>query len=323
MLESFLQKFFTVSVCLAISSCQQLSFIDIPSTNQNSRIDYLVIHATSESFEESLRLLSTPNSNPVSAHYLVPAPNDPSYLENNLRVYRLVDENRRAWHAGVSNWGRESSLNDRSIGIEVVNDFECRNLEARTEDDQGIQVECQFPAYPESQIDLLIRLIAEILNRYREIDPIDVVAHADIAPSRKSDPGSEFPWKQLYESGIGAWYESDAVSKHLETIRGQQPSVSEVQCALLIYGYPIEITGRHDSQSQFVMRAFQLHFRPGNYDGSVDDESIAILFSLNEKYRADPNDEQRSKCQTPSLLGSSGDTDYRGQTTFLGKFRIN
>lgn len=294
--ESFLQKFIAVSACLAMSSCQQLSFIDVPSTNQNSRIDYLVIHATSESFEESLRLLSTPNSNPVSAHYLVPAPNDPSYPENNLRVYRLVDENRRAWHTGMSNWGRESSLNDRSIGIEVVNDFQCRNLESNAEDDQGIQVECQFPDYPDSQIDLLIRLITEILNRYPDIDPIDIVAHADISPPRKSDPGPEFPWKQLYENGIGAWYENDAVSKHLELIRGQQPSVSEVQCALLVYGYSIEITGHHDSQSQFVMRAFQLHFRAGNYDGSIDDESIAILFSLNERYRADTNSEQRSEC---------------------------
>ncbi len=315
MLESFLQKIIAVSTCLAISSCQQLSFIDVPSTNQNSRINYLVLHATSESFGESLRLLSTPNSNPVSAHYLVPAPNDPSYPENNLRVYRLVDENRRAWHAGMSNWGRESALNDRSIGIEVVNDFECRNLESNAEDDEGIQVECRFPAYPESQIDLLVRLINEILNRHQDIDPIDVVAHADIAPSRKSDPGPEFPWKQLYENGIGAWYENDTVSKHLVTIRRQQPSVSEVQCALLVYGYPIEITGRHDSQSQFVMRAFQLHYRPDNYDGSIDDESIAILFSLNEKYRADPNDEQRSQCQMPSLLGNSGDIEYKGQTT--------
>ncbi len=308
MLESFIQKIFAVTACLAISSCQQLSFVDVPSTNHNSRIDYLVIHATSESFEESLRLLSTPNSNPVSAHYLVPTQNDPSYPERNLRVYRLVDENRRAWHAGISKWGNESSLNDRSIGIEVVNDFKCRNLESDAEDDQGIQVECQFPAYPESQIDLLIQLITDILNRYQDIDPIDIVAHADIAPSRKSDPGPLFPWSQLYENGIGAWYENDAASEHLEIIRGQQPSVSEVQCALLVYGYPIEITGRHDAQSQFAMRAFQLHFRPSNYDGSIDDESIAILLSLNEKYRADADNEQRSNCDLPFSLGSTRDT---------------
>jgi N-acetylmuramoyl-L-alanine amidase len=297
MLDSFLHKIFVLTACLAINSCHQLSFIDVPSTNQNSRIDYLVIHATSEQFEESLRLLSTPNSNPVSAHYLVPALNDPSYPGENLRVYRLVDESRRAWHAGTSNWGNVSSLNDRSIGIEVVNEFNCRNLEPNPGDDQGIRVECQFPAYPESQIELLVRLINEILDRYPDIDPIDVVAHADISPSRKSDPGPKFPWNQLYGNGIGAWYENDAVAKHLETIRSQQPSVSEVQCALLVYGYPIEVTGRHDSQSQFAMRAFQLHFRPANYDGSIDDESIAILFALNEKYRAKASNEQRLKCQ--------------------------
>jgi len=145
-------------------------------------------------------------------------------------------------------------------------------------------------------VDLVVRLINNILSRYPDIDPVDIVAHADIAPSRKSDPGPVFPWHQLYQNGLGAWYESDAVSRHLETIKGRQPSISDVQCALSVYGYPVEITGQHDRQSQFAMRAFQLHFRAANYDGLIDDESIAILFALNEKYRADESDDPRPGC---------------------------
>ena len=108
---------------LILIGCSGLNYVDVPSTNQNSRVNYLVIHATSALFQESLSLLSTPNQNPVSSHYLVPYSDDPTYKRDDLRVYRLVSEGRRAWHAGVSQWGEEIALNDRSIGIEIVNDF--------------------------------------------------------------------------------------------------------------------------------------------------------------------------------------------------------
>ncbi len=270
---------------IGIVSCSGLNYVDIQSTNQNSRVNYLVIHATSELFDESLRLLSTRNPGPVSSHYLVPFLEDPTYPRNRLRVYRLVDENRRAWHAGISQWGNESSLNDRSIGIEVVNDFKCSELETFIDEEVMIELECDFPSYPEEQIDILAQLVLKILERHPGIDPVDVVAHSDVAPNRKSDPGPEFPWQQLYERGIGAWYDSDTVLRYSLKLERNKPGIQELQCALSVYGYPIEISGVHDLQSQFAFRAFQLHFRPADYSGTVDTETAAILYALNEKYR--------------------------------------
>ena len=271
---------------ISIAACSGLSYVEIESTNQNSRVNFLVIHATSENFEESLRLLSTRNPNPVSVHYLVPYLEDPTYSRNSLRIYRLVDEDRRAWHAGISQWGSEVSLNNRSVGIEVVNDFKCNELITHTNEEELIELECSFPGYPQSQIDILVELIDEILERHPGIDPVDVVAHSDIAPNRKSDPGPEFPWKQLYEQGIGAWYDDETVVRHFGELERSPPNLQELQCALSIYGYPIEVSGVHDLQSQFAFRAFQLHFRPSNYNGLIDTETAAILSALNEKYRA-------------------------------------
>ena len=256
--------------------------MDVTSTNQNSRINYLVIHATSGDFAESLRLLSTPNPNPVSSHYLVPYSGDPTYTSDNLRVYRLVSEERRAWHAGISQWAEETSLNDRSIGIELVNDFQCGEMATELLEEQPIQLDCDFPAYPESQIEILVLLINEILQRHPEIDSIDIVGHADIAPNRKSDPGPQFPWEKLYNRGIGAWYDAKTATKYLNQFKNNPVSVSELQCALSDYGYPIEVTGAQDIQSKFAFRAFQLHFRPSNYSGLIDNETAAILYALNE-----------------------------------------
>ena len=147
-----------ILINLVLASCGGLRYVEVMSTIQNSRINYLVIHATSENFEESLRLLSTQNPNPVSSHYLIPYEGDPTYSENSLSVYRLVPEDRRAWHAGVSQWGEEKSLNDRSVGIEVVNDFTCTGSSRKLSSEQPLDLECNFPNYPESQVEILIAL---------------------------------------------------------------------------------------------------------------------------------------------------------------------
>ena len=279
---------------LILIGCSGLNYVDVPSTNQNSRVNYLVIHATSALFQESLSLLSTPNQNPVSSHYLVPYSDDPTYKRDDLRVYRLVSEGRRAWHAGVSQWGDEIALNDRSIGIEIVNDFKCQNVGNLNANPDSIELECSFPSYPKSQIDLVLSLIKEILKRHPEIDPIDIVAHSDIAPNRKSDPGPNFPWEEFYNHGIGAWYDISDFNEQLNKLKKQLPSVLEVQCALSIYGYPVELTGVQDRQSQFAVRAFQLHFRPSNYTGLIDEETTAILYALNKKYRSELVDDKTS-----------------------------
>lgn len=182
---------------LLLAGCAANPIVTIESSNQSSRIDYVVIHATSEDFAESLRLLTTPTANPVSSHYLIPALGDDSYPHNRLRLYSLVPEPRRAWHAGVSYWAGEESLNDRSIGIEIVNEFKCIGTDMPLEDIELSEVECDFPPYPDDQIEMLIALLRDIQTRYPDIEPIDFVAHSDIAIMRKSDPGPLFPWRRL------------------------------------------------------------------------------------------------------------------------------
>lgn len=275
--------FLALSLLLA---CSSIPMTRVESTNQNSRIDYLVIHTTSENFGESLRLLTTPTANPVSSHYLVPEINDPTYPGNALRVYSLVDEPRRAWHAGVSYWAGEENLNDRSIGIEIVNEFKCTGTEKPLEEIDLAAVECHFPAFSEEQISLLIALVKDILARYPGINPIDVVGHSDIAIMRKSDPGPLFPWQRLYEEGIGAWPDSEAVLAYQEKFLDSFPAVETLQRGLLNLGYQIEPSGEYDSQTRFAVRAFQLHFRPADYSGFVDVETAALLWALLEKYRS-------------------------------------
>jgi len=273
-------------IALAIlTGCATDVTVFVESTNQNSRINFIVIHATSENFSESLRLLTTRTSNPVSSHYLVPKLNDPSYARSSLRVHSLVPEHRRAWHAGVSYWREEVGLNDRSIGIEVVNEFKCSGTQMPVSEIQLDEVECDFPSYSDEQIELLVSLLNSILSRYPNISPINIIGHSDIAIMRKSDPGPLFPWEKLHEQAIGAWPDELLEAKHRVLLSIEMPSATRIQKALLALGYEIEITGELDLQSTFVLRAFQLHFRPADYSGEVDVETLAILWALLEQYR--------------------------------------
>jgi N-acetylmuramoyl-L-alanine amidase len=257
----------------------------VPSSNYGSRVKYLVLHATSEDFAESLRLLTQPTANPVSSHYLVPAPGDPSYTRSSLRVHRLVPELERAWHAGVSYWAEETGLNDRSIGIEIVNEFKCSGTSGPVNETVPEDISCEFPSYDEEQIALVIELVSDILARYPSINPIDVVGHSDIAILRKSDPGPKFPWKRLYEAGIGAWYQEDLKADYEQRFEQRLPDIATVQDALNRLGYFVEPTGQFDNATRYAMRAMQLHFRPQNYNGEIDAESVAIIWALLEKYR--------------------------------------
>jgi N-acetylmuramoyl-L-alanine amidase len=196
-----------------------------------------------------------------------------------------VPEERRAWHAGRSYWSGTTSLNDSSIGIEIVNESACVNDDPDTDAPTPEEQICRLFDYPEEQIDLVIRLAADILKRNEDIAPVDVVGHGDIAPTRRVDPGPRFPWKRLYDNGIGAWYDDETVARYRRQLEAFPPDIALVQQALDAYGYPIEETGEDDVQTRFAVRAFQMHFRQSNYDGQVDAETASILFALLEKYR--------------------------------------
>ncbi|EEP89331.1 N-acetylmuramoyl-L-alanine amidase [Yersinia kristensenii] len=242
---------------------------NIPSVAQNTRVRFLVLHYTATDDAESLRLLTQGD---VSAHYLVKT--HPDNLDGKPIVLQLVPESERAWHAGVSYWHGRNSLNDTSIGIEIVNKGFTEKMLGR-----------QWYPYNESQIQLIERLTKDIVERYN-IDPTDVVAHSDIAPQRKSDPGPLFPWKRLAEQGIGAWPDDATVTKYIDgRNKNDLASVAIIQQALARYGYQIPQSGELDDESKHVIEAFQMHFRPQDFSGVPDVETEAIALALVEKYR--------------------------------------
>lgn len=268
-----------------VSSCAPYRVVESDSTNQSSRIQYLVIHFTSQDYAESLRLLTQPSDNPVSSHYLIPETDDSSYSRSRLRIFRLVPEHRRAWHAGPSAWGDEVALNNRSIGIELVNVSHCTRDDPEAVALEPIETACEFHSFAEEQIDLLIVLARDILARFPEIDPVDIVGHADIAPDRKVDPGPTFPWKRLHDEGIGAWYDDETVERYRQQFSSDPPDVETIRKALKLYGYPVDTCGDVNVELQQVLRAFQMHFLPDAVSLEPDLETAARLFALVEKYR--------------------------------------
>lgn len=245
-----------------------------PATGFNERGDepvgQVILHYTAAPFASSLYTLTRDG---VSAHYLLPDPEEPSYRAagyDELRAFRLVDEDKRAWHAGVSHWGGRDNLNSRSIGIELVN---------LARDDSGVFT---FPAYAEEQIEVLVALLRDIVSRYPQIAPVDILGHSDVAFGRKSDPGPRLPWRRLHESGIGAWFDQTTRAMYLRRFCVGLPPEVEVERAFQRYGYA---PAKNRQGFEQRTRAFQMHFRARDYCGFLDAETCAILYALNEKYR--------------------------------------
>jgi len=234
----------------------------VPSPNHKERVGYgrpdmIVLHytgmATAEAALERLCSLDTPQ---VSSHYLV-------YEDG--RILQLVPEARRAQHAGISSWEGETDINSRSVGIEIVNPGH----------DGG------YPNFPDRQIAAVIALCRDILAR-RPMRADRVVAHSDVAPSRKQDPGEKFPWARLYEAGIGHWVEPapPGVVSGL-TIGDRGAAVAGLQQLLVDYGYALTPTGQvFDPAMHDVVVAFQRHFRPARVDGIADESTFDTLRRL-------------------------------------------
>lgn len=221
----------------------------IPSPNHDARagdvVDILVLHYTGMiSGPAAQDRLCDPEAK-VSSHYLI-------YEDG--RTVQLVDEARRARHAGVSSWRGWTDINSRSIGIEIVNgghDFGC-------------------PDFPPAQIEAVIRLCREVQSRF-PIPQRHVLAHSDVAPSRKRDPGETFPWRALHAAGIGLWLEPEAIIDGPALNPGDcGDAVLQLEENLRNYGYGLNTTDVFDSELTDVVTAFQRHFRPQRVDGRAD-----------------------------------------------------
>lgn len=255
------------------------------SANQNSRVSIVVIHFTTANFGDSMRILTKPSQYPVSSHYLIPEPGDETYDKSKLAIYQLVEEDRRAWHAGTSYWAGKSGLNDQSIGIELVNQAWCHASEVSIDAESGHPESiCFYPDFADSQIALLVGLLDEILERHPDVKPTHIIGHSDIAPGRKIDPGPRFPWQRLASLGYGAWFDDATVIRYWERFLLEPLPIINLQQALSAWGYEIDPTGENDLQTGNVIQSFQLHFRASNVSREMDVESAAILFALLEKY---------------------------------------
>lgn len=266
--------FLYLSISIFLIGCTSNNYKIVKSENYDSRVKYLVIHYTSESLEDSINLLTTKTNYPVSSHYLI---------AEDGQIYQLVSETKRAWHAGKSYWRGERGLNDTSIGIEIVNKSGCAMPMEKLITFYEILEYCSFNEYPKVQINKVIQLSKEIIARHPRIKPFNIVAHSDIAPIRKIDPGPLFPWKYLADQGIGAWYDQNDYISFQEIFSKKLPDLKLLQEKLRVYGYEIEPSGANDFQSMSAIRSFQLHFRPKKYDGFFDVETAAILYALLKK----------------------------------------
>ncbi len=270
-------------LCIILTACSTLRYKTLVSENSSFRVKSLVMHFTAVDYATSIDLLI--NEGYVSSHYLIPQSNDPSYPNDKLEIYQLVEDELRAWHAGVSYWQGRTGLNDTSIGIEIVNIPECMENEvphrlALYSHDKL----CTYPDFEPKQIELLVALSKDILERHPDISPTAVVGHSDIAPSRKHDPGPRFPWYQLYEAGVGAWYDRQTLAKYWHKFSKYPVDTSLLQSALSAYGYRIDETGVADQQTTDTIAAFQMHFLPWQVSGTGDASTTAAVFALLEKY---------------------------------------
>lgn len=227
---------------------------NIEDRRKGSRADMILLHYTGmPSAEKAIRWLANPRSK-VSCHYVV---------DEEGRITQMVEEAKRAWHAGASHWGGNTDINSVSIGVEIQNPGH----------DHG------YPAFPAAQMEAIAALCRDIARR-RGVAPERVLAHSDVAPGRKMDPGEKFNWAWLARHGVGHWVAPAPLDEELSRgLERDEAAIDEARQLMRAYGYGIENAERGDWFSVLV-RAFQLHFRPARTDGRLDASTLDTLRRL-------------------------------------------
>ena len=236
--------------------------IERPSPNHDARpagaaIDMLILHYTGMvDAAAALERMCDPAAK-VSAHYMI---------DEDGATMRLVDEARRAWHAGQSRWRGRDDINAVSIGVELVNPGH----------------EFGYRAYPQAQMAALLELCRDIVARHA-IPARHVLGHGDIACARRADPGEFFDWPWLAARGVGLWPEVAVVTGEmgLTLRRGDGgTAVDDIRRALAEFGYGVAIEGAYDAPLEQAVIAFQRHFRPRCIDGVTDPETAQLIFQV-------------------------------------------
>ena len=240
-----------------------MHLLEWPSPNHDARppggiIDMLILHYTGmTSAEAALARLASPDAK-VSAHYVV---------EEDGTIWRLVPEDRRAWHAGLSFWAGRRDINAHSIGIELVNPGH----------------EWGYRPFPEPQMAALEALAQDITTRH-PVRPEFVLGHSDVAPQRKADPGELFDWVRLAHAGIGLWPDFATAPQAIP------PNAAAAQRLLAAIGYEVPQTGALDDATRAVIFAFQRHFRAARCDGALDRETLARIAIVAAAVKGDEGD---------------------------------
>jgi len=244
-----------------------MKIIQASSPNFDDRtlpISLLILHYTGmETGEAALERMRDANAK-VSAHYMV---------EEDGSIFQLVDEDKRAWHAGVSEWQGETNINSNSIGIEIVNGG--HNFP---------NADGNLPAFPDVQINAVIALSKAIMKRHGSLT---LLGHSDIAPARKLDPGENFPWQGLAAAGLGYWPEVQAEDRRILFKQGSRDrGVAIVQRGLAHIGYGARVTGVIDEDTKLIIEALQRRYRPDQIDGVVDIQTMDVIKALAESKNA-------------------------------------
>jgi N-acetylmuramoyl-L-alanine amidase len=231
------------------------------SASQDSRALFLVLHYTVANLPLSIKILTEPQHE-VSAHYLLSDDEVPV-------IYRLVPEERRAWHSGPSWWRGHRMLNASSIGIEIVHPGFLLKPDGTRE----------YVPFSKAQIDALIPLVKDIVQRHG-IRPERIVGHSDVLPQYKEDPGPTFPWQRLADAGLIAWPDAQRVAAQRALFEAALPDAAWFQKMLAQHGFEPLSSGVFDEPTRRQLMALQMRFRPADHSGTADAHTAAILHVL-------------------------------------------
>ena len=246
-----MQKIFEPDTSLASAVAASPNF----DARQGGAPDMILLHYTGMASAEAALVRLIDPATKVSSHY---------FVHEDGRVLQLVPEAQRAWHAGEAIWNAESDINSRSIGIEIVNPGH----------DLG------YPDFLRAQIEAVTALCRDIIKR-RSLRADRVLAHSDVAPLRKQDPGEKFPWDVLHKKGVGHLVAPAPLTEGPALKPGDRgEAVTMLQTMLARYGYGIPLTGEFDATTEAVVAAFQRHFRRVRIDGIADASTVTTLRDL-------------------------------------------